>query len=82
MIKVNVHEAKTNLSKLLNLVRGGETVQICSRNEPVAELRSIEQTDRTGKRPYGIAKGEIEIPDSFFDPMPEEELATWYASDC
>ena len=77
MIRVNVHEAKTNLSKLLKLVSEGETVQICNRNEPVANITSVAPSPK-GQRPFGLAKGEVIIHDSFFEPMDEEELALWY----
>ena len=81
MIRVNVHEAKTNLSKLLKLVSEGETVQICNRNEPVANITPVEKEKPKGQRPSGLAKGQIIIHDSFFEPMDEEELALWYDGD-
>jgi prevent-host-death family protein len=73
MIKVNIHEAKTHLSRLLKQARGGEKVVICERNEPVAELTPIEPA-RTVVRELGFARGKIVIKPSFFDPMTEEEL--------
>ena len=72
MIVVNIHEAKAKLSEYLDAVANGERVVICKRNQPVAELRAIEQK-RTKPRPIGGAKG-IVIPASFFDPMPDEWL--------
>jgi len=76
MIVINVHEAKARLSKYLDAVASGETVVICKRNRPVAELRAVEQK-RTEPRPLGGAKG-IVIPPSFFDPMPAEWLDEFY----
>ena len=73
MIRVNVAEAKTHLSRYLERIAAGETVVICRRNVPVAELRPVQQ-ERTEPRPLGLAKGRIEIPDSFFDPLPDDLL--------
>ncbi len=74
MIRVNVHEAKTNLSRLLAKVEAGEEVIIARNGKPVARLVSIQ---KRGKRQFGSMKGLIEIDDRFFDPLPEEELAAW-----
>ncbi len=73
MIMVNIVEAKARLSALLDEVAGGERVVICKRNQPLAELRPVSQT-RTEPRPIGLARGEVDIPDSFFDPLPEDEM--------
>jgi antitoxin (DNA-binding transcriptional repressor) of toxin-antitoxin stability system len=73
MKKVNVHEAKARLSELLDQVAAGETVVICRRNVPAAELRAI-PTPRRRRRPIGLARG-FEVPSSFFDPLPPELLA-------
>lgn len=76
MIVINIHEAKAKLSEYLDAVAGGETVVICKRNRPVAELRAVQQK-RTQPRPIGGTKG-IVIPPSFFDPMPEDWLDQFY----
>jgi prevent-host-death family protein len=76
MIVVNIHEAKARLSEFLDAVAAGERVVICKRNQPVAELRAVEQK-RTGPRPIGGAKG-IVIPPAFFEPMPDEWLDAFY----
>lgn len=77
MIRVNVHEAKTNLSKLLKQVEAGETVLICNRNLVVAELRApYGEAKPVPKRPPpGLLKHMVlyEAPDAW-DPMTEEEL--------
>ena len=70
--KVNVHEAKTNLSRLLERVRAGEEIIIAKGGKPVARLCPIE-ADKP--RTPGILKGVVE--DSFFDPLSDEELAGW-----
>ena len=76
MIVVNIHEAKAKLSEFLDKVASGERVVICKRNQPVAELRAVEQK-RTEPRPIGGAKG-IVVPPSFFDPMPDDWLDQFY----
>ena len=77
MKMVNINEAKAKLSEFLDAVAAGETVIICNRNQPVAELRAIPKK-RTEPRPIGLAKGTIKIHPSFYDPMTEEELAEFY----
>jgi prevent-host-death family protein len=74
MVTVNVHEAKTHLSRLLAQVEDGEEVVIARNGTPVARLVRLEQRRRRG---FGSMKGLIEIDDSFFDPLPPEELAAW-----
>ena len=74
MITVNVHEAKTNLSRLLAKVEAGEEVVIARSGTPVAQIVSVQ---KQGKREFGSMKGRIKLDDSFFDPLPEEELAAW-----
>ena len=74
MVTVNVHEAKTHLSRLLAQVEDGEEVVIARNGTPVARIVPLER--RKGRR-FGAMKGLIEIDDSFFDPLPEEELAAW-----
>ena len=74
MAIVNVHEAKTNLSRLLAQVEAGEDVVIARNGKPVARLVGYQ---RKGKRGFGSWKGRIALDDSFFDPLPEEELAAW-----
>ena len=73
---VNVHDAKTNLSQLLERVILGEEVIIARRGEPIARLVRIVPEKKP--RVLGRHEGEVEIPDSvLFDPMPEDELHDW-----
>ena len=74
MLTVNVHEAKTHLSRLLAQVEAGEEVVIARNGKPVARLVPVRER---GKRQPGAFKGLIEIDDSFFDPLPEEEVKAW-----
>jgi prevent-host-death family protein len=77
MLKVNIHEAKANLSKYIAAAGRGETVVICHRNLPVAELRSLPGV-RTKPRPIGLARGEFKIPRSFFEPLPDDVVAAFH----
>ena len=74
MITVNVREAKTNLSRLIAMVEAGEEVVIARRGRPVARMVRVR---KQGKRQFGSMKGRIKLDDSFFDPLPEEELGAW-----
>lgn len=74
MVNLNVHEAKAQLSKWLDVVESGETVILCRRNVPIAELRPLER-QATEPRPVGLAAeeyGSFDIPDSFFEPLDDE----------
>lgn len=71
MKKVNIYEAKASLSELIDRVAEGETVVVCRRNVPVAELRPLPGRRRR-KRPIGLARGSFAIPKAFFDPLPDE----------
>ncbi len=74
MVTVNVHEAKTHLSRLLKQVEAGEEVTIARNGKPVARLVDIK---KHGKRKPGSMAGLIKIDDRFFEPLPEEELRLW-----
>ena len=74
MVIVNVHQAKTHLSRLLAKVEAGEEVVVARRGKPVARLVAFEPR---GRRRPDVLKGKVIIPDSFFDPLPEEELKSW-----
>ncbi len=73
MIKLNIGEAKTHLSKYLARLQKGETILLCKRNKPIAEIRPLPAA-RKRKRPLGLAKGTVEVPQSFFEPLPDELL--------
>jgi prevent-host-death family protein len=75
MKKVNLSEAKTQLSALVDRVAAGETVLICRRNVPAAELRPVGKPRRT-RRPVGLIPG-FKVPKSFFEPLPDEVVAAF-----
>jgi prevent-host-death family protein len=69
-MEVNIHEAKTHLSRLLERVAMGEEVIIAKAGKPVARLIPVDV--RPKKRMLGIAKGEFTVPGDFNDPLPKE----------
>ncbi len=73
MIKLNIHEAKTYLSKYLINLEKGESILLCKRNQPIAEIRPLRSVPQ-GQRPFGLAKGTITMPNSFWDPLPDDDL--------
>jgi antitoxin (DNA-binding transcriptional repressor) of toxin-antitoxin stability system len=78
MIKLNVNEAKTHLSRYLPRLARGETIVLCKRNVPIAEIRPL-PSSRDKKRPIGLAKGTASLPPSFFEPLPPEIEAAFNA---
>jgi prevent-host-death family protein len=75
MRMVNIHTAKTHLSRLLNEVAAGEDVVIAKAGKPVARLVPFEPR-REPRRP-GLMKGQIWIAEDFDEPLPEEMLAAF-----
>lgn len=74
MMKINIHDAKTHLSEYLAKLKEGETIILCKRNTPIAEIRLLPAPVRT-PRPIGLARGVFQVPASFFEPLPEDILA-------
>jgi prevent-host-death family protein len=69
---VNVHEAKTKLSALLERAHRGEEIIVAKAGKPYARLVPLEPPQERTPGRYTE-----EIPDSFFEPLPEEELEEW-----
>jgi prevent-host-death family protein len=65
---VNVHEAKTHLSRLLERVHAGEEIIIAKAGEPYARLAPLK--GRTPKRQPGTLKGLVKLGKPFFEPLP------------
>lgn len=65
MVQININEAKARLSKYAKLVKAGETVVLCERNKPIAEIRPL---DRRGSAPrvFGLSKGVFRLGPDFF----------------
>jgi prevent-host-death family protein len=75
MNKVTIHNAKTNLSRLIEQACAGEEVVIARGNLPVVRLVPISAPKKG--RIFGALKGQLTVPASFFDPLPEDELSVW-----
>jgi prevent-host-death family protein len=71
---VNIHEAKTGLSKLIVAVESGEEIVIARRGKPVAKLVKYERRERP---PLGWLELPGPIDPSAFDPMSDDELREW-----
>jgi prevent-host-death family protein len=69
---VNVHEAKTHLSRLLDDVERGEEVVLARAGKPCARLVPL---DVPTTRPMGFVRGRV--TPAFFEPLPNEELDAW-----
>ena len=77
MIRLNIHEAKTHLSRYLGKLARGETILLCKRNIPIAEIRPLPPQRKT-KRPIGLAKGKFKVPPEFFEPLPAEMINAFH----
>ncbi|MBZ5533866.1 MAG: type II toxin-antitoxin system prevent-host-death family antitoxin [Acidobacteriia bacterium] len=70
-----IHQAKTNLSKLIEKACQGEEIVIARGPEPVVRLVPI--ADTKGRRQPGALRGRLRVGPEFFEPLPAEELAGW-----
>lgn len=69
---VNIHQAKTHLSKLLKEIEGGKEIIIAKSGKPIAKLVPL---DHRSPRVPGIAKGEVGL--EILDPLPDSDLDGW-----
>jgi prevent-host-death family protein len=72
MRKVNIHEAKTHLSRLVEDVAGGEEIVIARAGKPVARLVAAKTVRK--KRVLGFMAGKLRIPKDFDAPLPAEVI--------
>jgi prevent-host-death family protein len=70
---INIHEAKTHLSRLLEQVAAGEEIVIAKAGKPVARLVPLEAAPR--RRHLGLLKGKLNVPDDFDAPLTDAESA-------
>jgi len=71
---VNVHDAKTHLSRLLERAHRGEEIILAKAGKPYAKLVPLDR--ETGDRTPGRLRG-VAMTDEFFDELPEDELGAW-----
>ncbi len=76
-MRINIHDAKTHLSRHLARLGFGETIILCNRNIPVAEIRAL-PTPLNKERPLGLARGKVKISASFFEPLPKKTQDLFY----
>jgi prevent-host-death family protein len=72
---ITIHDAKTNLSKLVARVEAGEEIVIARGKTPVARLTPVRAPPAT--RRFGALKGVIRVGPEFFEPLSDEDLAEW-----
>lgn len=77
-ITVNIHEAKTHLSRLIERAERGEEIVIAKAGVPKVRLAPVEASP-TVRRPGRFAAS-LKVTDAFFEPLPEGELAAWEGS--
>jgi prevent-host-death family protein len=71
-----IHEAKTNLSKLIERAERGEEIIIARGKDPVVRLVPVKPAPKV--RPFGLYKDEaFELGPEFFEPLPDDELEAW-----
>lgn len=75
MVEVNIHQAKTHLSRLLARVAAGEEIVIARAGKPVARIVPFRKSQ--GKRPLGIDRGRFEVPEDFDAPLPGDVLESF-----
>ena len=72
-LKLNIRQTKTRLSAILAKLRPGDKVLICRRNTPIAEIRALPSAS-SKRRPIGLDAGKLKVPQSFFEPLPNEVI--------
>ncbi len=72
-IVVNVHDAKTNFSKLLEQAHAGQEIILAKAGKPYARMVPL-AAHRSGRQPGGLSG---RVGPEFFEPLPEEELNAW-----
>ena len=76
MEQVNIHQAKTQLSRLVERAEAGEEIIIARSGKPIAKLVPIGPTEE--RRVLGRMKGQFRVPDDFDAPLPREVLDSFY----
>lgn len=70
---INIHEAKTNLSRIVEEVAAGAEVLIAKAGKPMARLVPLQA--KPAKKKLGLLKGKIKVPDNFNAPLPDDVIA-------
>ena len=72
---INMHAAKSQLSDLVKRAQAGEDIVIARDGQPAVRLVGVREAP-VGRH-FGALAGRITVPDSFFDPLPQDELSAW-----
>lgn len=80
METVNIHEAKTNLSRLLEAVQRGEPFVIAKAGRPIARVIRVDAPGPGRTRRLGFLAGQIEVPEDF-DRMGEDDVSALFGED-
>ena len=80
MQTINIHDAKTHLSRLIEQVAGGEPFIIAKAGKPMAKVMPLDSVDKNQEKRLGFMLNQCEIPDDF-DIMGSAEIADMFASD-
>ena len=72
---ITMHAAKTNLSKLIEKACAGEEIIIARGSVPLVKLVPVDASPPV--RRFGALKGQVSVPDEFFEPLPRGELRAW-----
>jgi prevent-host-death family protein len=78
MANVSVYNARAEFSRLIERALAGEEIVITKRGKPAVRLVPVAQ-DQPKRRP-GALKGKLTVPESFFDPLPDEIIDAFYES--
>ncbi len=81
MAQVNIHEAKTHLSKLLDRVARGEEIVVAKAGKPVARLVPVEDRVELAKKRIGFLKGVFPPPPEDFDTFMQDEIIAMFEGD-
>ncbi|WP_428487542.1 type II toxin-antitoxin system Phd/YefM family antitoxin [Rhodopila sp.] len=80
MSLINIHAAKTQLSRLVDAASAGEDIVIARAGKPVARLVPFMAPAKSERRQLGILAGQLKVPADFDAALPEEELDRFEAS--
>lgn len=73
MITINIHEAKTHLSRFVEQAAAGEEIIIAKAGKPMARLVPLQRM--SSRRKLGLFKGQLNVPDDFDTPLDDEAIA-------